>query len=102
MAKDFLFDILKQELEGVQTKPQGEEIGKVVSVGDGVVQIEGLPNAVFSEMVEIQRWPGEASSSAIPALILNLEEFVIGAVVLGDDAKIQEGDIVKRTGRVLS
>ncbi len=95
MSKDFIFDILKKELEGIETGSKGEEIGKVVSVGDGVAQIEGLPHAMFSEMVEI----GE---QAIPAMILNLEEYTVGAVVLGEDFKIQEGDIVKRTGKVLS
>lgn len=93
MAKDFLVDILKKELEGKDLAPSVEEIGKVVSVGDGVVQIEGLPNAVFSEMVEINN---------VPALILNLEEYTVGAVVLGEDKYIHEGDIVKRTGKVLS
>ena len=95
MAKEFIFDILKKELEGVETSPTGEEIGKVVSVGDGVVQIEGLPNVMFSEMVEV----GEG---AIPAMVLNLEEYTVGAVVLGEDVKVREGDIVKRTEHVLS
>lgn len=95
MSKDFIFDILKKELEGAETGPTGEEIGKVVSVGDGVAQIEGLPHVMFSEMVEI----GE---QAVPAIILNLEEYTVGAVVLGEDTKIGEGDIVKRTGKVLS
>src|SRR3989344_6323221 len=95
MSKDFIFDILKKELEGAEVGVSGEEIGKVVSVGDGVAQIEGLPNAMFSEMVEI----GEG---AVPAMILNLEEYTVGAVVLGEDTKIAEGDIVKRTGKVLS
>ena len=95
MARDFIFDILQKELEGAETGAKGQEIGRVVSVGDGVVQIEGLPNAMFSEMVEI----GQA---AVPAMILNLEEYTVGAVVLGKDTDVQEGDIVKRTGSVLS
>ena len=95
MAKDFLFDILKKELEGAKLGPTGEEIGKVIFVGDGVVQIEGLPHAMFSEMVEI-------GDNAVPAMILNLEEYVVGAVVLGEDTKIKEGDLVKRTESVLS
>ena len=95
MAKDFLFDILQKELQGIEAGPKGEEIGRVVSVGDGVAQIEGLPNAMFSEMVEI----GEKS---VPAIVLNLEEYIVGAVVLGEDKVIREGDVVKRTKRVLS
>ena len=103
MEKDHLFDILKKELEGTSLAPANEEVGRVVSVGDGVVQIEGLPNAVFSEMVEITRWPASAEASAgKPALVLNLEEYMVGAVILGDDTSIQEGDLVRRTGKVLS
>ncbi len=93
MKNDFLLDIVKKELEGVDLAPKGEEIGKVVSVGDGIVQIEGLPNAMFSEMVQI----GETT-----ALILNLEEYTAGAVVLGDQQFIKEGDLVRRTKKVLS
>ncbi|KKW14133.1 MAG: ATP synthase subunit alpha [Parcubacteria group bacterium GW2011_GWA2_50_10] len=95
MAKDFLFDILQKELQGIEAGPKGEEIGRVVSVGDGVAQIEGLPNAMFSEMVGV----GEKS---VPAIVLNLEEYIVGAVVLGEDKVIREGDVVKRTKRVLS
>ncbi len=95
MAKDFVFDILKKELEGVETTPSGEEIGRVVNVGDGVVQVEGLPNALYAEMIEI----GE---EAVPAMVLNLEEYIIGGVLLGEETKIKEGDIAKKTGKVLS
>ncbi|OHA71057.1 MAG: F0F1 ATP synthase subunit alpha [Candidatus Wildermuthbacteria bacterium RIFCSPHIGHO2_02_FULL_49_9] len=102
MAQDHLFDILQKELEGKELSPKGEEVGRIISVGDGVVQIEGLPNAVFSEMVEITRWPGDLNTSATRALVLNLEEYTVGAVVLGEDSKIQEGDLVRRTGKVLS
>ena len=48
MAKDFILDLVKQELEGKSIAPQKEEVGRVVSVGDGVVQIEGLPQVMFS------------------------------------------------------
>ncbi|MDP2735805.1 MAG: F0F1 ATP synthase subunit alpha [bacterium] len=102
MAKDHIFDILKQELAGKTPAAQKEEIGRVVSVGDGVVQIEGLPHAVFSEMVEITKWPGDTGASSVPALILSLEEYTAGAVVLGEDSSIEEGDVVKRTKKVLS
>src|SRR3989344_4120729 len=102
MEKDYLFDILKKELEGTNLALAKEEVGRVVSVGDGVVQIEGLPNVVFSEMVEITRWPGEKDTPVLPALVLNLEEYTVGAVILGDDTLVQEGDLVRRTGKVLS
>ena len=102
MAREYIFDILQKELKGGETSPNVEEVGKVVSVGDGVVQIEGLPNVMFSEMVEIEKFPAEADTPSFPAVALNLEEYTVGAVVLGNDAGIKEGDIVKRTGKVLS
>ena len=102
MEKDYLFNILKKELEGIDVIPTKEEVGRVVSVGDGVVQIEGLPNVVFSEMVQISKWPGEKNTPVLPALVLNLEEYAVGAVILGDDTLVHEGDLVRRTGKVLS
>ena len=100
MAKDFILDLVKQELEGKSIAPQKEEVGRVVSVGDGVVQLEGLPQVMFSEMVEIERWGGKGEKAQ--ALILNMEEYTVGGVVLGDEKGIQEGDLVKRTLQVLS
>ena len=108
MAKEFILDILKKELEGKELGPEKKEIGRVVSVGDQVVQIEGLPQVMFSEMVEIEKWPFDSAqgkgvqSEPAQALVLSLEEYTVGAVVLGEDKGIQEGDIVRRTGKVLS
>ncbi|MBI4138265.1 MAG: F0F1 ATP synthase subunit alpha [Candidatus Wildermuthbacteria bacterium] len=102
MARDHIEELLEKELEGKALGPQGKEIGRVVSVGDGIVQIEGLPSVVFSEMVEIARWPGTLEEKPVPALILNLEEYTAGAVVLGEGSAIKEGDVVQRTGSVLS
>ena len=94
MADDFLYNIIKKELGGVEISTKQEEVGRVVSVGDGVAQIEGLPNAMFSEMVEIQKWPDSGKpSEKIPALILNLEEYLAGVVVLGDDSQIEEATL---------
>lgn len=102
MPKDFISEILKKELEGIDLSATKEEIGRVVSVGDGVAQIEGLPKVVFSEMVEIQQWPANKGSVVTPAVVLNLEEYTVGAVILGEAKNIHEGDLVKRTGKVLS
>ncbi len=98
MKENFLLDILKKELEGTNLAPRGEEIGRVVSVGDGIVQIEGLPHAMFSEMVEITSQDGKV----LQALVLNLEEYTVGAVVFGNETLVQEGNIVRRTQKVLS
>jgi F-type H+-transporting ATPase subunit alpha len=86
--------ILKQQLEGVQTGVELEEVGTVLQVGDGIARIYGLSNAQSNELIEFE--------NGIEAIVLNLEEDNIGAVLLGPTEEISEGDIVKRTGRIAS
>jgi len=86
--------ILKQQLEGVQTGAELEEVGTVLQVGDGIARIYGLSNAQSNELIEFE--------NGIEAIVLNLEEDNIGAVLLGPTEEISEGDIVKRTGRIAS
>jgi F-type H+-transporting ATPase subunit alpha len=71
-----------------------EEIGSVIDAGDGIAHVEGLPSAMTSELLE---FPG-----GVLGVALNLDEHSIGAVILGDFEKIEEGQQVKRTGEVLS
>lgn len=86
--------ILKQQLEGIQTGVELEEVGTVLEVGDGIVRIYGLSNAQSNELIEFE--------NGIEAIVLNLEEDNIGAVLLGPTEMISEGDIAKRTGRIAS
>ena len=86
--------ILRQQLEGIQTGVELEEVGTVLQVGDGIVRIYGLSNAQSNELIEFE--------NGIEAIVLNLEEDNIGAVLLGPTEEINEGDIVKRTGRIAS
>ena len=86
--------ILRQQLEGIQTGAELEEVGTVLSVGDGIARIYGLSNAQSNELIEFE--------NGIEAIVLNLEEDNIGAVLLGPTEEINEGDIVKRTGRIAS
>jgi len=86
--------ILRQQLEGIQTGAELEEVGTVLSVGDGIARIYGLLNAQSNELIEFE--------NGIEAIVLNLEEDNIGAVLLGPTEEINEGDIVKRTGRIAS
>ncbi|MDP2641122.1 MAG: F0F1 ATP synthase subunit alpha [Candidatus Yanofskybacteria bacterium] len=104
MDKGFI-DILKKQLEGVEIKTKGEEVGRVVSVADGIVQVEGLPNAMFSEMIRVERFPAPSQNekaASFSALVLSLEEYSLGAVLLEGESEVQEGDIVRRTEHVLS
>jgi F-type H+/Na+-transporting ATPase subunit alpha len=86
--------ILRQQLEGIQTGAELEEIGTVLQVGDGIARIYGLSNAQSNELIEFE--------NGMEAIVLNLEEDNIGAVLLGPTEEINEGDIVKRTGRIAS
>ena len=86
--------ILRQQLEGIQTGTELEEVGTVLQVGDGIARIYGLSNAQSNELIEFE--------NGIEAIVLNLEEDNIGAVLLGPTEEIREGDIVKRTGRIAS
>ncbi len=86
--------ILKQQLEGIQTGVELEEVGTVLQVGDGIARIYGLSNVESNELIEFE--------NGMEAIVLNLEEDNIGAVLLGPTEEINEGDIVKRTGRIAS
>jgi len=86
--------ILREQLEGIQTGVELEEVGVVLQVGDGIARIYGLTNAQSNELIEFE--------NGIKAIVLNLEEDNIGAVLLGPSEEIKEGDIVKRTGRIAS
>src|SRR4030066_148902 len=86
--------ILRQQLEGIQTGVELEEVGTVLQVGDGIARIYGLSNAQSNELIEFE--------NGIEAIVLNLEEENIGAVLLWPTEEINEGDIVKRTGRIAS
>src|SRR5512133_1510336 len=86
--------ILKQQLEGIQTGAELEEVGTVLTVGDGIARIYGLSNAESNELIEFE--------NGMKGIVLNLEEDNIGAVLLGPTEEINEGDIVKRTGRIAS
>ena len=86
--------ILKQQLAGIQTGVELEEVGTVLEVGDGIARIYGLSNAESNELIKFE--------NGIEAIVQNLEEDNIGAVLLGPTELISEGDIVKRTGRIAS
>ncbi|MDB3641037.1 F0F1 ATP synthase subunit alpha [Clostridioides difficile] len=85
--------IIKQQIKNYENKVELTDTGSVLTVGDGIASVYGLEKAMSGELLE---FPGE-----IYGMALNLEEEVVGAVILGDDSEIKEGDIVKRTGRIV-
>ena len=85
-------DIIKRQLQGYEAEIDLKEAGRVIEVGDGVARIYGLEKALAGELLE---FPG-----GVFGLVLNLEADNVGAVLLGDDTKIKEGDPVTRTKRI--
>ncbi|HOE05106.1 MAG TPA: F0F1 ATP synthase subunit alpha [Bacteroidales bacterium] len=86
--------ILRQQLEGIETKTGLEEIGTVLQVGDGIARIYGLSKVQANELIEF--------SNGVQGIVLNLEEDNVGAVLLGHSEDIKEGDTVRRLRRIAS
>jgi len=87
--------ILRQQLAGFSDEAQLEEVGTVLQIGDGIARIYGLTNAESGELIEFE-------NGGLKAIVLNLEEDNVGAVLLGQNNEINEGDKVKRTGKIAS
>ena len=85
--------ILKEEIKNFGSEAEVAEVGRVLSVGDGIARVHGLDKVQAGEMVE---FPGN-----IRGMTLNLEEDNVGVVIFGDDRTIKEGDVVKRTGDIV-
>lgn len=94
MNVDSLIETLTRKVKESNLQPETKEYGVIKSLGDGIVQVVGLPEVKSSEML---LFPGD-----VFGLALNLEEDTIGAVILGDYQSLKEGDKVMRTGEVLS
>lgn len=93
LRADEISSLIQKQIEGFEEGIELKETGRVISVGDGIARIYGLGSAMAGELLE---FPGELSGMA-----LNLEEDNVGAVLLGRDDNIKEGDEVKRTGRIM-
>src|ERR1700678_4543778 len=91
---DEISKILREQIENYQQTMAVEEVGTVISVGDGIARIHGLDKCMAGEMI--------AFPHDVFGIALNLEEDQVGAVLLGDYAEIKEGDTVKRTNKIMS
>ena len=85
--------VLKQEIEGFEARATVEDVGTVLNVGDGISRVYGLRTAMAGELVEFE--------SGVRGMALNLEEENVGVVLLGDDTLVREGELVRRTGRIV-
>jgi len=91
---DEISRIIKEQIQGYETKVAVEETGTVLTVGDGIARVYGLNNAMAGELLEFPH--------GVRGMVLNLEEGNVGVALLGDDHLIKEGDVVKRTSQIMS
>ena len=91
---DEITQLLREQIENYQQTMAVEEVGSVISVGDGIARIHGLESCMAGEMIEFPH--------GVFGIALNLEEDQVGAVLLGDYTEIVEGDTVKRTKQIMS
>lgn len=87
-------EVLKRNVESFTPGITAEEVGRISEIGDGIARVTGLPNVAVNEVLELE--------AGLSALALNLDEDSIGAVVLGETKGLQEGQLVRSTGRILS
>jgi F-type H+-transporting ATPase subunit alpha len=91
---DRIAEALRRNVESWKPSMEREEVGRVVEAGDGIARVKGLPHAMANELLEFK--------GGLLGLAFNLDEDEIGCVILGESDSIQEGDLVKQTGRILS
>jgi F-type H+/Na+-transporting ATPase subunit alpha len=91
---DEITAVLRRHLESYKPGIVATEVGRILTLGDGIARVSGLPNAAVNELLEF--------ADGTVGLALNLDEDSIGAVVLGDDADLDEGGLVTATGNILS
>jgi F-type H+-transporting ATPase subunit alpha len=97
MAKinaDEITQLLRQQIENYEQRIQVDEVGTIISLGDGIARLHGLDKVMAGEMLEFPH--------GIFGLAMNLDESEVGAVLMGDYTELREGDEVKRTGTIMS
>jgi len=91
---DEITELIRQQIENYQSKISVDEVGTVVTLGDGIARVYGLDKVMAGELLNFPH--------SVAGIAMNLEEDYVGVVLLGDYTEIREGDEVKRTGRIMS
>jgi F-type H+-transporting ATPase subunit alpha len=94
MKADEITALLEQKIANYEQRVQVDEVGTIVSLGDGIARIHGLDKVMAGELIEFPH--------GVAGLAMNLDEDQVGAVLLGDFAELREGEQVKRTGKIMS
>ena len=90
---DEITKLIREQIENYETKIAVDEVGTVISLGDGIARVHGLDKVMAGELL--------AFPHDVAGIAMNLEEDQVGVVLLGDYTEISEGDEVKRTGRIM-
>src|SRR5512136_3439935 len=88
-----LLQEIEAQITGAKAKTAKQNVGVIREIGDGVAKVEGLADAMLNEMIDL--------GHGITGLALNLDETEVGVIILGDDTKLEEGDEVRATGKLL-
>src|SRR5436189_3264431 len=91
---DEITQLIRQQIENYESKVAVDEIGTVITLGDGIARVHGLEKVMAGELL--------AFPHGLSGIAMNLEEDQVGVVLLGEYTEIKEGDEVKRTGRIMS
>ena len=91
---DEITKLIREQIENYETKIAVDEVGTVMSIGDGIARLYGLDKVMAGELIEFPH--------NVAGIAMNLEEDQVGSVLLGDYTEVEEGDEVRRTGRIMS
>src|ERR671922_2666620 len=91
---DEITKLIRQQIENYESKVAVDEVGTVISLGDGIARVYGLEKVMAGELLSFPH--------GVAGIAMNLEEAQVGVVLLGEYTEIKEGDEVKRTGRIAS
>ncbi len=86
-----IVSVLREEIQNYDTRVRRDETGTVLEVGDGIATVYGLDQAVYGELVELD--------TGVKGMVMNLARDSVGVVLLGSEAGVREGTVVRRTGR---
>lgn len=101
-TKNIIIDELKKQIANADLSVRQGKFGRIIEVGDGIARVSGLSNAMQAEMIEFTPSEAKGDTNKVYGVALNLEEEVIGVMILGEATHLKEGDKVSGTGEILS
>ena len=91
---DEITKLIREQIENYESKVSVDEVGTIISLGDGIARVHGLEKVMAGELLDF--------GHGVAGIAMNLEEDQVGVVILGEYTEVKEGDEVKRTGKIMS